>query len=509
MISKKQFKLFYFLLFLLLSLIYFYQLSNQHWSAVIDMDLGIIYNSLLLNSGIEQEYVDHPAFTTFILNSFIYRIFNFFFNYSNNIDYILNSANTDKILQIYFYISRSVNFFLNIALVILFSKIIKSFQINRKLRFFICLIFIFSIGFLSSLFLLRSENISLLFLCLSIYTVLLGTKNLKFKFFISGMFLCLAMLAKIQIIFLSTYLIFLIPQISLKKDYDLNHNKLLNYYLILSLVVGFFFYLILQFYIQDQLFPQKNKYLDPFIFFIGLIVTFTYFYFNKNFKKNIIFFSSLMNGFVFLMIFILIMDQLGFLQVNKLILLRLSNSFHHMAKFQVHFADGAININYIFKTALIFFTNYKFNIIEFFLIIILFLINLRNKNYIFSILIIFIVNTLIMNFRYSVPTYHLYYIFIYLIFFVVATKNLSFNIASKLTYFALILFTINSFSFFVIKDHSYNIKRTFSREKAFLKICEEFKYATKSKNVESVKYIKDAHHKFDDFVIKKICNEIN
>ena len=124
MISKKQFKLFYFLLFLLLSLIHFYQLSNQHWSAVLDQDLTIIYNSLLLNSGIEQEYADHPAFTTFILNSFIYRIFNFIFNYSNNIDYILNSANTDKILQIYFYISRSVNFFLNIALVILFSKII-------------------------------------------------------------------------------------------------------------------------------------------------------------------------------------------------------------------------------------------------------------------------------------------------------------------------------------------------------------------------------------------------
>ena len=113
-----------------------------------------------------------------------------------------------------------------------------------------------------------------------------------------------------------------------------------------------------------------------------------------------------------------------------------------------------------------------------------------------------------MNFRYF-PTYHLYYIFIYLIFFVVATKNLSFNIASKLTYFALILFTINSFSFFVIKDHNYNIKRTFSREKVFLKICEEFKYGIKSKTSLGIKYIKRSHTKFDDSVIKKICNEIN
>ena len=114
-----------------------------------------------------------------------------------------------------------------------------------------------------------------------------------------------------------------------------------------------------------------------------------------------------------------------------------------------------------------------------------------------------------MNFRNTVPTYHLYYIFIYLIFFVVATKNLSFNIASKFTYFALILFTINSFSFFVIKDHGYNIKKTFSRENAFLKICEEFKYGIRSINVESVEYMKRSHTKFDDSVIKKICNEIN
>lgn len=43
-------------------LINIYQLNNQHWSGVMDQDSMIIYNSLLISSGYEQEYRDHPAF---------------------------------------------------------------------------------------------------------------------------------------------------------------------------------------------------------------------------------------------------------------------------------------------------------------------------------------------------------------------------------------------------------------------------------------------------------------
>jgi len=52
-------------------------------------------------------------------------------------------------------------------------------------------------------------------------------------------------------------------------------------------------------------------------------------------------------------------------------------------------------------------------------------------------------------------------------------------------------------------------KKIFSRENTFLKICEEFKYGIRSIEVESVEYVKRSHTKFDDSVIKKICNEIN
>ena len=188
MATKKQSKFIFLLLFLLFVLVHFYQLNNQHWSSILDQDLIIIYNSLLISSGIEQDYRDHPGFTTFFLNSLIYKFFGIFSKYPVSIDTILSSGNVDKTLQIYFFLSRSINFFLNIIIIFLFSKIIKSFEINRQLRFLLCIIFIFSIGFISSFFYLRSENISLLFLCLSIYMILCGTKNSKLNFFLGGIF---------------------------------------------------------------------------------------------------------------------------------------------------------------------------------------------------------------------------------------------------------------------------------------------------------------------------------
>ena len=61
-------------------LINIHQLNNQHWSSILDQDLIIIYNSLLISSGIEQYYRDHPGFTTFFLNqNFVFKNQNFFF----------------------------------------------------------------------------------------------------------------------------------------------------------------------------------------------------------------------------------------------------------------------------------------------------------------------------------------------------------------------------------------------------------------------------------------------
>ena len=176
-----------------------------------------------------------------------------------------------------------------------------------------------------------------------------------------------------------------------------------------------------------------------------------------------------------------------------------------MTEFTGSLANGVINLDYIFGNILKFFSNYKFNLVELFLISLIFIINIKNKNYIFGIFFIFVLNTFIMNFRY-LPTYHLYYVFIYLIFFTIGIKNLQLNLSIKLSYFALVLFLINSLNFFIFKSNSYQI---FSREKGFSKICNELNNDIKSNTYENLQYIKYYHNQLNDVSIKKICDELN
>ena len=57
-----------------------YKMHNQHWTAMLDQDIKIIYNSLLVSSGFEQEYRDHPAYTTFLILGGIFKICSIFFD---------------------------------------------------------------------------------------------------------------------------------------------------------------------------------------------------------------------------------------------------------------------------------------------------------------------------------------------------------------------------------------------------------------------------------------------
>ena len=97
--------IFLFTYFLILNL---FQLSQQHWSSMLDQDIKMMYNSLLISSGIEQEYRDHPAYTTFFLLGSIFKICSIFFD-NFTVQEILNSKNIDENLQTLFIIGRIVN----------------------------------------------------------------------------------------------------------------------------------------------------------------------------------------------------------------------------------------------------------------------------------------------------------------------------------------------------------------------------------------------------------------
>ena len=113
-----------------------------------------------------------------------------------------------------------------------------------------------------------------------------------------------------------------------------------------------------------------------------------------------------------------------------------------------------------------------------------------------------------MNYRY-LPTYHLYYVFIYLILFTIGIKNLQLSLSIKLSYFALVLFFINSLNFFIFKTNDYKLTKIFSREMGFSKICNELNNDIKSNTYENLQYIRYYHNQLNDDSIKKICDELN
>ena len=100
------------LIFLFIFLHYFlisiFQAADQHWSSILDQDVKIPYNALLVYSGFDQDYVDHPAFTTFVVLGGVYKILSFFFN-GFTIQELLSSNDIDQNMQNLFSIARILN----------------------------------------------------------------------------------------------------------------------------------------------------------------------------------------------------------------------------------------------------------------------------------------------------------------------------------------------------------------------------------------------------------------
>ena len=107
-ISKDHSKIFIIFLFFYLFLLNILQLSEQHWSSMLDQDIKMMYDSLLISSGIEQEYRDHPAYTTFFLLGGIFKFLSIFFD-NFTIQEIFKSENIDQNLQTLFIIGRILN----------------------------------------------------------------------------------------------------------------------------------------------------------------------------------------------------------------------------------------------------------------------------------------------------------------------------------------------------------------------------------------------------------------
>ena len=274
------------LIFVLFFFINLHQINTQHWSGLMDQDVYVLYNSLLISSGYEQQARDHPAFTTFLIHGGIFKFLSFFQEkYSSNIDIILNSQNINETFKFYFITARITNYFINISLIFSFYKFLNLLKINEKINFYICLIFIFSQWFSMSFFALRSEILSLLFFTISMIFILSKKRNIILNYFIAGIFLALAMLSKIQIIFFIAYPILLTPLFFLNHANfakNILESRVLNNYLIFSFIAGIIFYIIFQIFIQEYPRFERNKFLDLFFFLFSFLIILFYYLFLIN-----------------------------------------------------------------------------------------------------------------------------------------------------------------------------------------------------------------------------------
>ena len=501
-----------------------YQLNSQHWSSLMDHDFYILYNSLLVSSGLEQEGRDHPAFTTFFLYSAIFNLIDLFQNsYLSDLDRILSSSNIDESIQFYFHVSRIANFFINFLLLISFYYLLKNLDIKKEIIYFVLIIFIISSWYSLSFYSLRSENLSLLFINLSLIFIL-NKKNFVINCFLAGIFFGIAMFTKIQILFFILYiaLFILISDNSYNKNIKENflNSKVLRYYFIVSLIFIFISYFIFQLIIQE--FPrfERNKYLDLLVFsssfIIFIIFILSKYKLNSELKeKKLIQFSSFFNGLSFLFIAFVFLDLLKILNINDFIYLRVTNPLHYMSEFPAIFAEGSVNFKFIIQMIIKISTSYSQNLDELLIILLILFYSLRNnyysgKSYVFYLLTLFLIFILItsINGIRGGAQYHIYYTFCYLVVIASCLNKFDYKISNIfLTFVAIIFFYNNSF----IKQFNdpKNKLNIFDRQNSVIEICKEFKHGTPSKRYDAtVDYIKYWHQKFDNKTINSLCMEL-
>ena len=121
---------FFFIIFIYFFSLNYFQSYHQHWTSLADQDPVIIYNSLLIASGFDQEYRDHPAYSTFLVLGGVYKFLSLFFD-NFNLEQVFKSENIDKNFQNLFYIARFLNTFYLFLSSYLIYRILQELNIKK------------------------------------------------------------------------------------------------------------------------------------------------------------------------------------------------------------------------------------------------------------------------------------------------------------------------------------------------------------------------------------------
>ena len=249
-----------FLLFFYSSISFYYALDhiNSHWTAVYDDELTLVYNALLYNSGIEQEYTDHSGYFTILFTSIYLKVLNFFgiieiYKFSQ-----IHELDLNQIFKNSIYHMRVLSIFVSAVYLISATYLFNILFKNKLFSFLLGVILFFLYGNLILLSGVRTEQFSGLFLMLS----LIGL----FNFF-----------EKNRLIFLIMFLFCLFCSI-------LNKSQVIYH---LPLILLYSFYVNkkpISFNINLESIPRKNKILLYIYIFLFTFLTLKSLIFLRDYK---------------------------------------------------------------------------------------------------------------------------------------------------------------------------------------------------------------------------------
>ena len=429
---------FEFIFFLSLSILIIFltiiQSTKQDFTSIIDFDLTVIHNSLQLVSNKYPDFTDHTAYSQFLTLGLFYKFFNLFdSNLISNIELLIDSKNPEISLQKLYVISRITNSIILITTLIFFYKISKIFNIKKKYIYLLIIFLLLSETFIANFVILRADILAVCFFLISFFYLLNFTRSKKIlNLFFVSFFMTFSLLAKVQIIFSYMFIFyffiyyFLFESNNNKNlDYRIFSSKILNLYFKYLLIIFVLSYFLFQYYLNN--FVNSSSlvgYFDLFcfsVYFLTMIISIYHVYYNnKKLRGELLnIFSLIIVFFIFQILFIKSLSIFNIIQINFNIFFSLSNPFYFL-KVYSPFLDDIFSVSLLIKMIFTLFDSFKFNIIYFLILIVIFLtsfykiissINSNNLNYNFlyifllSLFAIFLIT--INNFRYNI-VYNMY-----------------------------------------------------------------------------------------------------
>lgn len=501
-----------FLIFLILfysSISFFYaqQHLESHWTALIDQEMVLAYNSLLFNSGIEQEFTDHSGYFTILASSLYFKILNYLniievYKFSQIYEYNLTQIFEDSIYHLRFFSVYIVVITL-ITTTYLFDILFK----NKTYSFFLVIILFFLFGNLSVLSSTRTEQFSILFILLSLIGLFnLFEKNKIIYFIIFLFFIFCSIFNKSQVIYQLPIILLYSFYIN-KKPISFNYNFLdkLNKDKLLIYVFAFFFVFLT---LKSFVFLRDYK---SWIFLIALLTFLNFFFFKISNKEkridNIVIFNySIIISYIFFNIIVFLHPSASLISLEKTIFAVIKyTSIYNSDISNVPFSEFTFNLIKILLTNFIYIMNKFFLSINSYSLIlvgliIIFIVNqkLYSKNdkkiivlLLFSIFLIFSINLI----RGDQSQYYSYidYIVVMLLGFVLKNLNKKFSI-SFLTTFIILVFYLN-----IYKNYNSPFKKVYLDQT--VSICSD--YRNNENNFLTTWHKKIPLNKFEDFCFGK------